>query len=361
MTLNPVAAVVVASGLCVCVQAGISQSMVASPGGFFQAGADPTTPGSGIWPGGDLSSLISGADSVLNEGMFAGLGTATKSASTSSANHNNSASGSAGMGYVVFDVFNNAPNSSAFSRGGTNGGWKETFTITHPAHNGQAGHLVFTVDASGFLEATGFAGSAAIQVTAYKDNVQLMANPLFSAGDSDPIGTDRQYGNWSIATYGNPNTDSKSVHGTVTFAVPFTFGTPFTLGVYAWGHAGMRSSSGVGGNSTGRVEDGKVRWGGIVNVLAGSTSVTAGSMVSGATGKDWGPGTQPPDPCPGDFNIDGVVDDADFVIFAASYNILDCADPAMADGCPGDMNGDGIVDDADFSLFVFAYDNFVCV
>ena len=64
--------------------------------------------------------------------------------------------------------------------------------------------------------------------------------------------------------------------------------------------------------------------------------------------------------CPGDLNSDGVVDDSDFVIFVASYNILDCTDPTMPAGCPGDLNADGLVDDADFSIFVVAYDALLC-
>ena len=64
--------------------------------------------------------------------------------------------------------------------------------------------------------------------------------------------------------------------------------------------------------------------------------------------------------CTGDLNNDNQVDDADFQIFAAAYNILDCADPTMPAGCPADLNSDGFVDDADFSLFAVAYDALVC-
>jgi len=66
-------------------------------------------------------------------------------------------------------------------------------------------------------------------------------------------------------------------------------------------------------------------------------------------------------PCQSDLNCDDVVDDADFVVFAAAYNVLDCADPAMASGCPADLNGDGLVDDADFVQFVAAYNNLGCL
>ncbi|MBY0111216.1 MAG: hypothetical protein K2Y21_00235 [Phycisphaerales bacterium] len=69
---------------------------------------------------------------------------------------------------------------------------------------------------------------------------------------------------------------------------------------------------------------------------------------------------QLPPPCPADLNDDTVVDDADFVIFAAAYNILDCADPAMPSGCPADLNADLFVDDADFVFFANAYDELLC-
>jgi hypothetical protein len=64
--------------------------------------------------------------------------------------------------------------------------------------------------------------------------------------------------------------------------------------------------------------------------------------------------------CSADLNGDDFVDDADFSIFAVAYNVLDCADPAMAPGCPSDLNSDSFVDDADFVLFVGAYNDVIC-
>lgn len=347
--------------LCGVADAGISQSTLVSPGGFVQAGCDTSTSGGSGWAGGDLALTVNGAGSMLTESSFAGLGLASRSASASAVDLNNSALGTGGMGYIKIDAFNNAPNTSLFPIGAVNGGWKETYTIHNPAHTGQAGMLVFTVSASGFLKATGFAGAASLSVTAYKDNAQLMINSFFNPGNSDLLGTDRQYGNWAIATNGTPNLLTKPFNDAVTMAVPFTFGTPFTLGVYAVGRTGMRSSSGVPGNSTALVEGAVVRWGGIENILAGSTSVTATSTVVSATGKNWGPATFPPDPCTGDLNNDGLVDDADFVIFSAAYNILDCSDASMPITCPADLNDDGIVDDEDFVLFAAAYNELLCV
>ncbi|MGH7245017.1 MAG: alpha-amylase family glycosyl hydrolase [Phycisphaerales bacterium] len=61
-----------------------------------------------------------------------------------------------------------------------------------------------------------------------------------------------------------------------------------------------------------------------------------------------------------DFTGDSVVDDADFVVFAAGYNVLECDDPAMAANCPADLDGNGFVDDADFVIFAAAYNALVC-
>ena len=54
------------AGLCVAAQAGVSQSTLVSPGGFFQAGADPASVGSFSWPGDDLALTINGAPVLVN-------------------------------------------------------------------------------------------------------------------------------------------------------------------------------------------------------------------------------------------------------------------------------------------------------
>lgn len=57
-------------------------------------------------------------------------------------------------------------------------------------------------------------------------------------------------------------------------------------------------------------------------------------------------------PCPGDFDGDGFVDDADFVLFTSYYNnLLDAR---------GDLNGDGLTEDTDFVVFVGWYESLVC-
>ncbi|MGH7242420.1 MAG: S8 family serine peptidase [Phycisphaerales bacterium] len=56
--------------------------------------------------------------------------------------------------------------------------------------------------------------------------------------------------------------------------------------------------------------------------------------------------------CPSDLNLDGVVDDADFVTFATAYDAFLTFD--------GDLDFDGKTDDLDFVLFASAYDDLVC-
>lgn len=67
-----------------------------------------------------------------------------------------------------------------------------------------------------------------------------------------------------------------------------------------------------------------------------------------------------PNNCPCDLNHDGLVNDDDFVIFVAAYNLLDCTDPTMPAGCPADFNADQLVNDDDFVIFVPAYNALEC-
>ncbi|MBX3380317.1 MAG: dockerin type I repeat-containing protein [Phycisphaeraceae bacterium] len=64
--------------------------------------------------------------------------------------------------------------------------------------------------------------------------------------------------------------------------------------------------------------------------------------------------------CEGDLNEDGLVEDADFVLFLAQYNILDCADETMPEFCSADLNFDGFVDDSDFVIFLMGYNDLLC-
>lgn len=60
--------------------------------------------------------------------------------------------------------------------------------------------------------------------------------------------------------------------------------------------------------------------------------------------------------CLADLNFDNLVDDADFILFASSYNELIVPQPQS----DGDFNGDGLCDDTDFQFFAAAYNELVC-
>ncbi len=64
--------------------------------------------------------------------------------------------------------------------------------------------------------------------------------------------------------------------------------------------------------------------------------------------------------CIGDLNGDGLVDDADFVLFSDAYNLLVCPTNPAFTCCPADFNNDGSVDDTDFVLFSDAYNALLC-
>ncbi|MFO0874107.1 MAG: hypothetical protein U0575_09070 [Phycisphaerales bacterium] len=324
------------------VLAGLSQSSITPPGGFMQACAGPSTNGASFWPGSDYSLNYTAPGSVVQELAFAGNTSVTQSAAYSSGNISNSATGTCGLGYINAVASNSAPDMSSFPAGAADGGWKETFVIDAPGLTGQPGHMQFTVDVAGSFFASGLTGSAGFVVTIYKDNQLVQINPLFDPGDSNIIGTSVQYGNWGVATYGNPPTESKIIADTATFAVPITFGTPFTLAVCARATAGMRSSGGFDGISTAQVDFSEgLTWGGISGVYLGLAPIQE-YTVTGSSGVDWsGPVASPLSP---DLNGDGVVNGADLGIMLGAWGTSG-----------GDLNGDGTTDGGDLGLLLGAW------
>lgn len=336
---------------CAGAEAGISRTNVPFPGGFGQAAAFSNTNGS-ISPGNDLQTML-GAPKDFQEAAFGPGGSTSVAAAYQSGQINNSVAATFGYGYLSADASDAFPDNAAFSAAAANGGWKETFTVSHPTLTGQAGYMVFRVHGKGNIVARNLTGSGYLTALAFKDNVLLTQNMYYDRGGSDLIGTTDQYARWAHASFGT--TTSRNFDGVTTFSVPVTFGTSFNLGVYAMVVAGQRSSGGLGGTSSATIHA-EFNWEGLVGIFNDAGPVSGATVVSGS-GKDWGGASGS---CPSDLNGDGLVDDADFTIFVVAYNILDCADPSMPAGCPADINGDGLVDDADFTLFVVAYNALIC-
>jgi hypothetical protein len=370
--IAPAAALGLALSLGTPAVAGLSQSSVTAPGGFIQAGAYASTCGCGFALGGDMTATY-GLGEDFHEGAFAGLSSVQRSASFSGSGIASSAAGTVGMGLMRMTAMNTFPSTAFFSAAVVQGGWKETFTVSHPSLNGQAGWLVFQIRVRGSMQVTGVAGATTVAATAYKDGAVLQVNALFDRGNSDPISTSEQYVAWSVASSGTP--DGRTVDGTATMAAPITFGVPFTLGVYAMARAGQRSSGGFGAYSDSILDFSGfgVEWAGIASVQSGGGAVTGSTIVSGS-GTDWS-GPYNPDPdgdgvpagtdnCPSvhnpsqdDLDGDGVGDPCDNCAAVANSGQEDPdADGAgsACDNCPAagnagqqDLDGDGVGDPCD--------------
>jgi hypothetical protein len=135
-------------------------------------------------------------------------------------------------------------------------------------------------------------------------------------------------------------------------------GQTFSLGMSALARAGYGKGP-VGVVMSGTADFGStLRWMGLRSVTFANGAPYKGAFtIESASGHDYQARVGD---CSADFNVDGMVDDADFVVFVAAYNLLDCADPAMPANCPADLNSDAAVDDGDFLTFVLAYNEVVC-
>lgn len=249
--------------------ASLSQADIVAPGGFI--GAFAGIAGGGL--GGAGTNVEVHYDPLnlnLDEHTFT-TGVATASSSYSGPLGTNSSSGYATLGALGFSAANSAPN-PGFSSGAVNGGWNDSMTVTAPGVTGQAAVWLVDINVSGTLAATGFAGLARFATTAYKNNVQLRKSdaPGFVPGSSSPISTDRQSVLWQLATDAPGESLTWNVQDVITYAFPVIIGQPFDFGIYAFAHAGKRSSSAGTSVSTSNVAfSNTLTWGGSSVVLDG--------------------------------------------------------------------------------------------
>ncbi len=335
----------------------VSQATTAAPGGFAQAAAYPSTSGctGSMLPGDDMALCGGWAD--FHEQVFTGNGTASASAANnapgSSGPLSQSISGGAGMGFVRAQGSNAYTDYAWFANAVLNGGWNESFTISHPSLNGQTGYFVFQLRARGQMHTQGLTGSALIEVTPYKDHLPLMGNAYFDRGGSDVVGTSYQYGRWGLASYGLP--DNRTVDSFVTMSVPITFGTPFTLGVYVHAIAAQRSSGGFNDPSSDWLDFSShgVEWAGITAVRNEGGAVVSGVTIVSGSGMDWNPAVGACDSI--DFNGDGLFPDTqDIDDFLTVFSGGACSTGTCGDV---DFNNDGLfpdTSDIDSLLSVFS-------
>jgi hypothetical protein len=327
----------------------LSQSVISSPGGFVQAGAYLTSCGCGMVLGLDLEAHI-GTPADFEEMAFSGNSTASASAAGSSGQTTNSASATVGLGYFRPVASNTSPNNAFFAIGIAHGGWKDTFTVSHPGLNGQNGFMLFRIRAAGQFHTSGFTGAANVSTTGYKDGIELLVNAHFAPGEA-AVGSDRQRAQWGTTSMeADPN---RTVNGSVTMSVPITFGQSFTLGIYAFAAAGQRSSASIGGVGHGDLDfsGGGIEWGGVVSVLQQSGAAVSDYTIVSGSGIDWVPPVGESG-CAADFNGDSFLNPDDLSDYITCFFLQVQFPGTCADA---DFNEDGFVNPDDLSDFVTGF------
>lgn len=326
MRTTPALALIVLCEAAGAAHAALSQAVITPPGGFVQAAAYPTTNGcvASALPGNDITTGCgTGAD--FDEQAFGGSGSASASAANSAPGPfgpiNQSISGTAGLGYVRAQGSNAYTDYTSFANAVLDGGWNESFTVSHPSLNGQSGYMVFRLHAQGQMHTQGLSGSAVLEVRPYKNHSPIPWNAYYAeeGSDSGSMSGGNQSARWGLASYGLP--DNRSVDSYVTMSVPITFGTPFTLGIYARFVAGQRSSGGFNDPSSDWLDFSTrgVEWAGIVGVRNAGGAVVSGSTIISGSGIDWLPPISSCDSI--DFNGDGLFPDtADIDAFLAVFS-----------------------------------------
>lgn len=135
--------------------------------------------------------------------------------------------------------------------------------------------------------------------------------------------------------------------GEQSFVIPFS--KPFVYkggGLCVTMRVGQRIGGGAAVNFDGRFNTAGMNG---KRATASSSETSGNNAIALATRLVF---TRPPSTCPADLNADGVVDDADFVVFVEAYEFL--MTPA------GDFDFDGVTGDEDFVVFVAGYDALVC-
>ncbi|HEX2837525.1 MAG TPA: hypothetical protein VHN77_05305 [Phycisphaerales bacterium] len=358
-------ALIMLCGAAGAVHAALSQAVITPPGGFVQAAAYPSTNGclGGVTAGNDITTGCgTGAD--FDEQAFSGAASASASAANSTPGAfgplSQSTSGTAGLGYIRSQGSNAYTDYAQFANAVFDGGWNESFTVSHPSLNGQSGYMVVRLRARGQMHTQGLSGSAIVEISPYKNHALITWNPYFLQEGSDSIvgiGSN-QYARWGLASYGQP--DNRTVDAYVTMSVPITFGTPFTLGVYARFTAAQRSSGGFNGPSSDWLDFSTrgVEWAGITSIRnAGGTVVNGSTIVSGS-GTDWVP---PLGSCDSiDYNGDGLFPDTqDIDDFLSVFSGGPCSTGTCGDI---DFNNDGLFPDtSDIDSLLSVFSGGACV
>jgi len=239
---------------------------------------------------------VTGPDRTCGEATSAGTGAGSHATFTTSSTgpipsgagaFTNTATGTASVGTIHLSADNHASTATYFAGAQANGGWNDHVRLdpTNPAQVGTAGIWVFAIHVEGTLAALGnYGASSGFGVEIFKNHQGLLdlgagipSYDVFVAKNPPLIPSfNIEYGEfeqklWSY-TWGDHNQDvTKVISEDVMFAVPFIYGTDFTLGVFGQVSAGESSASVYFGDNHASADFANtISWGGKGYVLDAS-------------------------------------------------------------------------------------------
>ena len=206
-------------------QATSDRRSVTRPGGFATVCAGYSS-GGGYVAGDALDGAFT-SRSRCSDSTFTSGGSAQTSQNYSEFGFFNDA-GQARAGFGTINIISQhvGANPGGYPAAMALGGWSDTLTFDDAARAGQAGQFTFNLDLSGSLSAAGPQGFARFQVAVARSGTLVYRL-------NDDIAQTTFVG----------DTDSVSVQRTVSVVVPFVFGTPLGIDVYASVLAGSRSAN----------------------------------------------------------------------------------------------------------------------
>jgi PEP-CTERM motif len=209
-------------------------------------------------------------------------------------NYSGSAQGSVTPGVLHLQSATTGPAAVPFPTAVAQGGWTDQLDVTGQ-NPGTQGMLVFKVHVDGELDSSGPLARPGFTVTPYVNGSLVSLNAQFQALNPTPvIGSGEGLGYQSRVWY-NPDDFAHTggppliVNQDVLFAIPFTFGTAFDLGLYAYTVSGNGSfGQDFTVNTAQSLFQNTIALDGIDEVLAGSgeTPVTDYS-IEAASGLDY--------------------------------------------------------------------------
>jgi PEP-CTERM motif len=161
-------------------------------------------------------------------------------------NYSGSAQGSVTPGVLHLQSTTTGPAAVPFPTAVAQGGWTDQLDVTGQ-NPGTQGMLVFKVHVDGELDSSGPLARPGFTVTPYVNGSLVSLNAQFEALNPTPvIGSGEGLGYQSRVWF-NPDDFAHTggppliVNQDVLFAIPFTFGTAFDLGLYAYTVSGNGS------------------------------------------------------------------------------------------------------------------------